>query len=181
MKKDNKKKAKSSGKPAKKAKKPEEKAVSSATALPKPSPKARTNDPETARRRLISRYGYEEDELKVLFKTDEELLDFYNNKAGRKETSEEDAEIGWDSEDSWDVPPVEAERMRKEEIDHQRKRFAATTPQSDAKTNKADATAEEAKPKVSFEEFLQAGEDLKQLLGEAAETDTPEKEGNAHE
>jgi hypothetical protein len=72
-----------------------------------------------ARKRLIERHGYEEDELKSLFKTDDELLAFYNDVVNAPTDSDTEDEIGWDLTDAMDAPIADKERYTRERREQQ--------------------------------------------------------------
>jgi hypothetical protein len=86
---------------------------------------------EELKRRLMSRHGYEEDELDATFKTEEELRKFYSEvvlKAGTI-TDEADDEGEW-SDDDYELSATETEELedlrrrkalRKERLERERK------------------------------------------------------------
>lgn len=115
---------------------------------------------ETARKRLIERHGYKEDELDTLYppgQKDQELVDFYNktllngvNRVGKNV----EKEIGYDDDDDFDLPEEE------------KKRLGASAEQralSDAERQQA-GFKEDAK--VSPEELLETQKSIKDLLNE---------------
>lgn len=134
-------------------------------------PKKRTISFERARQRLLTRYGYEEDELKNLFKTEDELVAFYLQVASSKTNAAVETEIGWDQTDAIDAPPAEKERFKASRLEKEKARYEAAgnkLPPKEHGTAKptsgqpADAPA----PIVSLDEFLSAKDGLDDLLAE---------------
>lgn len=131
--------------------------VSSASELKRPKTLAVSY--ETARKRLIERHGYAEDEVTALFPVgkESELLSFYNvTLAGlNQKNAELEATIGWaDGDDSFDLN--ESEKSRLGTTKHFRE--------------VADAAAQQEKipdhAKVSPEELARTKRDLADLLND---------------
>lgn len=148
---------------------------------------------ERARQRLIKRYGYEEDELKVSFKSDDEVIAFYQTVASKKIDKDAEDEMGWDMEDAMDAPADDKNRFRLQRIEEQKNKFAklkaAKAPVApaapDGSPAETAAPAVAATPElddevdpatgISMSEFLRAGEDI-ELLMAASDDDEDEDE-----
>lgn len=131
-----------------------------------------------AKKRLIERHGWKEDELTGSFKTEDELLKFYNEIARAEFDKKAEDEVGWDSEDVFDAPADEKARLAARRVGVQREKFEAVNQPATA----ADAgqIAQPAKPVISFADFLAAGDDLAKLTAEIGEID-PEAPITDHE
>lgn len=148
---------------------------------------------ERARKRLIERHGYAEDELKTLFKTDEELIKFYNEIAASEVDDDTEKAIGWDMTDAMDAPIDDKERFRQQKLEAQRRAFekqqaAAAQPApaagkpvgSDplpsvpAPAPETPKTLEEdcARLGLSMKDFLDAGDALDSLLDDDDDSST---------
>jgi hypothetical protein len=113
---------------------------------------------ERARTRLIQRYGYKEDELKVQFPSESALLEFYH-KIVRDGLSKPDAEVekeaGWEDDDDFDLSQDEKDQLAREKDVV----ALADLANHDQSSIKPDA-------RVTPEEQLAANKDLNDLLKE---------------
>lgn len=114
---------------------------------------------DKAKKRLIERFGFKEDELAVSFKTEAELLKFYNEVARAEHSNKVEEAIGWDSEDAYDAPADEKDRLAANRKAIAKEKFEAVNPAVNAEAGKPAAP-------VSFDEFLRAGSDLDSLRSE---------------
>ncbi len=119
---------------------------------------------ERARKHLIERYGYKDDELDTLFddgrgNVDESrVVEFYNKtvKEGlNRPTKEIEDGIGWDQDDQYDLPPEEQARIKATKDQKALDAFAAR----DQSQFKKDA-------RVTAEDLDAARRDINDLLND---------------
>lgn len=106
-------------------------------------------------KQLVKR-GYEEDEIRGMFKTEEELAAFYADlkKAETTESDEADAEDGETPVDDFKLPADEAKRLLRD--DKESKQEEQRIKFDSAVADNAEPTSE---AKVSYDDFLKSVEE----------------------
>ena len=106
---------------------------------------------ERIRDELISHGGLNADEIDVLFKSEEELIQYYEaqNSAKSVEITEDDSEDGPEPEDDYKLSP-EAERAVTESENARR------LEEMRQKHNEHVSASESEKPKADFDDFLKS-------------------------
>ncbi len=118
--------------------------------------------PEEATRRLLTRYGYTEDELKVLFKSDTDLLTFYNTVSSNEKLrgfscAEETLE---EEEDDYVLSSSRTKELGEEEAEKDKAAFEKTKKERLVKKVEQGHSFEDIKSsEITYEETKQALED----------------------